>query len=825
VKQWVSRGSLAFSVAVSVALVAMVPGARADLVQVATGQGKVDDATADRVLVATDSGGLQIDDVATSSLTDVPLPDGQHMEGAGRLIGGGALFVTSPTDVVAAQLNEWHGGVLTSLGGINSATFLAVAGDYAIWDHWDSLYRLTISSGATDLVSSNAGNTDNDVASNGDVVYWAEGEYAVHRWRSGIDSLISHATPLWAVSPLTDGTNVVYSESPGCCNQSFSQVAFSDGATETVLDHSYRSQGLSNGASNYALNTGWIAYNAAPIGGSASEVWVRSPSGTLSRVSPAGGDSTAGILGVDPTGQVLYRLYSTSSFALGAPGDDPFPLPSLGSVRSAFWENGHWYLVVESSAGWNLLRLDTDTAIVTGPPPLTSDTQAIFTFASSAQSASYECSLDGGAAAPCSSPVSYTGLAGGTHTLSIQSTDTVSGEEDATLATSTWTVDTTPPAAPTITRTDPPSPSGDLSPSVQGAAESGSTVKLYTTADCSGDPVAQGSAADFASPGLTVSVSYDSTASYRAAATDAAGNTSACSAPISYTEVSPPPTIYLTTPFPILTGDTVTFSASASSVFPITDYQWDLDGNGTYETDTGATPTATNSYSEAGDVSVSVRVTNSHGKTGTSEVTLPVRPKPPPGPIGVSINNGDYATNSTSVQLNLVWPAYASEALISNDGGFGSAGGTKTVRLAATRPWTLRSAENSERISQTIYLRFPDSGSPTQTFSDDIILDTTTPLIQNAALTSAGKPRRTSSVIRAHVFEVRLRAKEKVSGISSAQFSTLRHGRGTTLVLTNRKRRGIPTLKRVVGVKLARAPHWVRVRSAAGTWSHWHPIR
>src|SRR5215217_2757747 len=90
------RAGSVFSVVVAVALVARVGVARADLVRVAGGPGSVDDATAGRVLVATDDGRLQIVDVATGALTDVPLPAGQHAQGAGRLIGGGALFVSSP---------------------------------------------------------------------------------------------------------------------------------------------------------------------------------------------------------------------------------------------------------------------------------------------------------------------------------------------------------------------------------------------------------------------------------------------------------------------------------------------------------------------------------------------------------------------------------------------------------------------------------------------------------------------------------------------------------------------------------------------------------
>jgi hypothetical protein len=52
--------------------------------------------------------------------------------------------------------------------------------------------------------------------------------------------------------------------------------------------------------------------------------------------------------------------------------------------------------------------------------------------------------------------------------------------------------------------------------------------------------VAQGSAATFASPGITASVPDNTTTAFRATATDAAGNVSACSGSFTYVEDSTP---------------------------------------------------------------------------------------------------------------------------------------------------------------------------------------------------------------------------------------------------------------------------------------------
>jgi hypothetical protein len=91
------------------------------------------------------------------------------------------------------------------------------------------------------------------------------------------------------------------------------------------------------------------------------------------------------------------------------------------------------------------------------------------------------------------------------------------------------------PSAPQLTSTDPASPNPSGTPRIRGAAEAGSTVRVYAGPSCAGAPVATGSAAELGSPGLRVEVGEGVTAAFSATATDAAGNTSACSASISYT--------------------------------------------------------------------------------------------------------------------------------------------------------------------------------------------------------------------------------------------------------------------------------------------------
>jgi Tol biopolymer transport system component len=94
------------------------------------------------------------------------------------------------------------------------------------------------------------------------------------------------------------------------------------------------------------------------------------------------------------------------------------------------------------------------------------------------------------------------------------------------------------PEPPDLTGTDPDSPASSTNPRVLGEAVPESTVKVYVSNDCSGEPVATGSAAQLLAPGLSVTVSASALTTFRATA-EAEGFVSACSQPISYQQISP----------------------------------------------------------------------------------------------------------------------------------------------------------------------------------------------------------------------------------------------------------------------------------------------
>jgi hypothetical protein len=87
-----------------------------------------------------------------------------------------------------------------------------------------------------------------------------------------------------------------------------------------------------------------------------------------------------------------------------------------------------------------------DTTITSGPSGTSSTTDASFAFTSSENGSSFECQLDTGAWASCTTPKAYSGLADGSHTFNVRATD-AAGNTDASPANRTWTVSVPPPSA------------------------------------------------------------------------------------------------------------------------------------------------------------------------------------------------------------------------------------------------------------------------------------------------------------------------------------------------------------------------------------------
>ena len=218
-----------------------------------------------------------------------------------------------------------------------------------------------------------------------------------------------------------------------------------------------------------------------------------------------------------------------------------------------------------ATADWVIDLTPPDTSISATPASLTNLTAASFAFSSSETASTFQCSLDGGAMAACTSPLDYAGLAEGDHSFSVQATD-AAGNTDATPATFDWEIDVTPPDT-TIT-------SGPADPTNLAVASF-----EFTSSEAGGVFECSLNGAAFAA--CTSPQDYAGLAegghSFSVRATDAAGNTDASSAVRSWVvDFTPPDTSISSGP------DNPTNSTAASLVFTSTEpgstFQCSLDG-------------------------------------------------------------------------------------------------------------------------------------------------------------------------------------------------------------------------------------------------------
>lgn len=266
-----------------------------------------------------------------------------------------------------------------------------------------------------------------------------------------------------------------------------------------------------------------------------------------------------------------------------------------------------------------------------------------------------------------------------------------------------------------------------------------------------------------------------------------------------------------TTPEPVLaapalasTGETVRLDASATTatLVPVERFEWDLDGDGTFERDTGGSATTEVRWLAPGARVVAVRATNVTGGAATRAATVDVRPASPPGPLGVSINGGAQFTRSADVDVSARWPRFATSLFASNDGGFGTAA---ELPVAGSFAWRL-DASGPERLPKTLYVRFKGGEAGAETYQDDIILDQTPPIVVSVEV-DAG--RRLQAVApRRYV----VRAEDGASGVAQVDLAETSGGA---------RAQSVPYTGNVVASATTR---WLRVRDFAGNTSAWQAL-
>lgn len=215
------------------------------------------------------------------------------------------------------------------------------------------------------------------------------------------------------------------------------------------------------------------------------------------------------------------------------------------AVRSGLSQGPHTFQVrardavgnvdpTPASRTWTVDTVSPETQLDSGPiaNSIVSSTSATFTFSAPMEpgTTTFQCQLDSGGFAPCTTPRELTGLAQGPHTFEVRAVD-AAGNIDATPASRTWTVDTVVPGAPAITTPTNGSSVPSTTVTVTGTAEPGALVRLFLDGVAAGTTTANGSG-EWTRQLMNVS---EGPHQLRAQAQDAAGNVSALSAVTTFT--------------------------------------------------------------------------------------------------------------------------------------------------------------------------------------------------------------------------------------------------------------------------------------------------
>ena len=204
---------------------------------------------------------------------------------------------------------------------------------------------------------------------------------------------------------------------------------------------------------------------------------------------------------------------------------------------------------------WTINTTPPPTPVITSAPANpTKQTSASFSFSDTQAGVSYQCQLDTGASAPCSSPASYSGLAQGSHSFSVAAID-AAGNQSST-ATFIWTINTTPPPIPVIT-------SAPANPTRQTSASfSFSDTQAGVSYQCQLDSGASTTCSSPASYSGLIQGSH----SFSVAAVDAAGNQSSAAIFTWTINTTPPPT-------PVITSAPANPTNQTSASFSFSDAQ------------------------------------------------------------------------------------------------------------------------------------------------------------------------------------------------------------------------------------------------------------
>jgi alpha-tubulin suppressor-like RCC1 family protein len=204
-------------------------------------------------------------------------------------------------------------------------------------------------------------------------------------------------------------------------------------------------------------------------------------------------------------------------------------------------------------------------------------------------------------------------------------------------------------------------------------------------------------------------------------------------------------------------------------------------------------------------------------------------------PEGVSINNGEEFTSSQKVTVSVTGPSTAVKAILSNDGGFATSETFDLVNNSADISWTLQSSKEGT-FTKIVYVKYVSRfGSQSTPYTDDIILDTTKPVMTTATAVAAAPTQSAVQVARVGVsakkaaggVRLSLRGSDTISGIGSIEVRSAANKAATEVNVSRvaGKADGKPrAASQTVTLRTTAKRLQVRVIDRAGNASAWRTI-
>jgi len=329
-------------------------------------------------------------------------------------------------------------------------------------DHTDLDAYLLDSKGnlLTEATSDNVGGTERPV----ELLQWEntgssskEVQLAVNRCSGSCNPAASGATtPRLKLALLENGAGVTETEYP--------TSAGGDTVGPTIYGHSGTPSAISVGAVRFSdgskperySSRGPVTHYFAPVSGNSPAAPLGSPE-TIAKPDIAATDCGATtFFAFFVAEETTWRFCGTSAAAPHAAGVAALelqakPSATVAQVRAAQTSTaGPVGSFGPNAVGAGLLNADGAVAsllppaivtITSHPPSRTSDSTPTFEFEAN-QPATFSCSVDGGAAQPCSSPHTTASLPDGSHTFEV---DALEGQTVLDTASFSFTVDTSPP--------------------------------------------------------------------------------------------------------------------------------------------------------------------------------------------------------------------------------------------------------------------------------------------------------------------------------------------------------------------------------------------